>query len=125
MKRLRRLLSGQILVLTTLAMVAIIGFAALVVDIGFMYSARRRMQTAADAAAVAGATALRDGQSVTASAKNGSSINGFTDGQSNVTVTVNNPPGGRHVCRECQLCRGDRKATDVHLFPQRARVQFA
>jgi uncharacterized membrane protein len=94
MKCVRRPQSGQILVLTSLAMVAIIGFAALAVDIGFMYSGRRRMQTAADAAAVAGATALRDGQSVTASAKGGSSINGFTDGQSSVTVTVNNPPAG-------------------------------
>ena len=88
----RRQPSGQILVLTALAMVAVIGSAALAVDVGFLYSARRQMQTAADAAAVAGATALRDGQSVTGAAKTGSSLDGFTDGQNNVTVTVNNPP---------------------------------
>ena len=34
----------------------------LAVDVGLLYSTRRRMQTAADAAAIAGATALRDGQ---------------------------------------------------------------
>jgi uncharacterized membrane protein len=71
MKCFRRLQSGQIFVLTSLALVAIIGFAALAVDVGFLYSNRRRMQTAADAAAVAGATALRDGQSVTGAAKVG------------------------------------------------------
>ena len=92
MIRFRHRSSGQILVLTSLMMIAIIGFAALAVDIGFLYTSRRRMQTAADAAAITGATALRDGQSVNSAAKTGSSLNGFTDGQNSVTVTVNNPP---------------------------------
>ena len=50
--------SGQIAVLTAGAMLLIIGMAALAVDVGSLYATRRNMQTAADAAAVAGANAL-------------------------------------------------------------------
>jgi len=50
--------SGQVVVLAAGAMLLIIGFAALVVDLGFLYATRRNMQTAADAAAVAGSNAL-------------------------------------------------------------------
>lgn len=45
---------GQILFLMAVAMVVLIGFAALATDIGLLWSGRRRMQTAADAAAIAG-----------------------------------------------------------------------
>jgi len=50
-------------------MVILLGFTALAVDIGYLYSTQRRMQTAADAAAVAGATALRDGESYSGAVK--------------------------------------------------------
>ena len=60
---------GQILVLATITMVILLGFTALAVDIGYLYSTQRRMQTAADAAAVAGATALRDGESYSGAVK--------------------------------------------------------
>jgi uncharacterized membrane protein len=40
--------------LATISIVVLLGFAALAVDVGYLYSTRRRMQTAADAAAVAG-----------------------------------------------------------------------
>ncbi|MGC1255304.1 MAG: Tad domain-containing protein [Candidatus Acidiferrales bacterium] len=82
---------GQILVLATISMVMLLGFTALAVDMGYLYSTRRRMQTAADAAAVAGATALRDGESYTSAADDVASFNGFTNSQNNVTVTVSEP----------------------------------
>jgi hypothetical protein len=44
---------GQVLVLIILAIVGIMGFAALAVDIGRLYAERRRAQSAADAAAMA------------------------------------------------------------------------
>ena len=87
----RRQFSGQILILASIAMVVLLGFAALAVDMGYLYSTRRRMQTAADAAAVAGATALRDGESYTNAADDVASFNGFTNSQNNVTVTVSEP----------------------------------
>ena len=57
----RRSESGQVAVLAAAAMVIMIGFAALVVDVGFLYATQQNMQTAADAAAVAGANALLNG----------------------------------------------------------------
>jgi Flp pilus assembly protein TadG len=83
--------SGQILLLASIAMVVLLGFAALSVDLGLLYSVRRRMQTAADGAAIAGATALRDGQDYTKAAADVATINGFTDSQNNVAVTVGEP----------------------------------
>ena len=91
MKALQSGRSGQILMLATIAMVVLLGFSALAVDIGLLYSTRRRMQTAADAAAIAGATALRDGQDYSKAADDVSSFNGFTNSQNNVAVTVSEP----------------------------------
>jgi len=54
-------------------------------------------QTAADAAAVAGAADLTPGGWTTAG-QNASATNGFTNGANNVTVTMNNPPAsGPHA----------------------------
>ncbi len=47
--------SGQVLVLVVIALVALIGFAALAIDVGHSYAQRRQLQNAADAAALAGA----------------------------------------------------------------------
>jgi hypothetical protein len=50
------------------------------------------MQTAADAAAVAAAAALTDGDNVTTAGINAATLNSFINGSDNVTVTINNPP---------------------------------
>lgn len=83
--------------LAALALVALIGIAGLAVDIGYFYSARRQMQTAADAAAIAGINAELGSQSSNyqQAALDVATINGFTDGANGVTVTVAppaNPP---------------------------------
>ena len=83
---------GQLLFLTAIAMVVLIGFAALATDVGLLWSERRRMQTAADAAAIAGATALRNSESIASAADNVASLNGFTNGTNSATIAVNNPP---------------------------------
>src|SRR5258708_17015297 len=46
---------GQTLVLTALCMSVMLGFMALALDVGVLFHARRSLQTAADAAALAGA----------------------------------------------------------------------
>ena len=51
---------GQGLVLAALAMVVILGFAAMAVDVGYWYSQRGEVQKAVDAAALAGAWELPD-----------------------------------------------------------------
>ena len=45
---------GQILVMTTLAVIALFGILALAVDIGWAYYMRKNAQRAADAASMAG-----------------------------------------------------------------------
>lgn len=51
---------GQILVLVAVAMVVLLGIAALVVDVGFSWMLRRQEQNAADPGAIAAARWLRD-----------------------------------------------------------------
>jgi Flp pilus assembly protein TadG len=53
---------GNILALTALAMVCLIGFASLSIDVGIMLAARNQLQAAADAAALSGAMGLLDTQ---------------------------------------------------------------
>lgn len=58
----QRMERGQVLVLIVLALVALFGFAALAVDIGRLYAERRRIQSAADAAALSAAFAASQSQ---------------------------------------------------------------
>jgi Flp pilus assembly protein TadG len=51
---------GQSMALTVIFMVVLLGFAAMVIDVGSWYRAHRSVQSTADAAALAGAQALPD-----------------------------------------------------------------
>src|SRR5690348_9479746 len=102
--------AGQALVLTAVALVMLMGFAGLAIDMGVLRHEKRLQQTAADAAALAGANNLTYG-GVTAAGQAASAANGFSDtgttcstGCPNsgsvgfVTVTINNPPAsGPHA----------------------------
>ena len=88
----RKFESGQVMVLTAMALVVMMGFAALAVDVGLLWSQRRQMQTAADAGSIAAATALRYSQSYSAAATDTIKLNGFADGVGGVSVSVNRPP---------------------------------
>lgn len=59
-KKFVRKEDGQTLILIALMMVVLLGFAALVIDVGRLYVAKREMQNAADAGALAGAQDLPD-----------------------------------------------------------------
>src|SRR5947208_4682174 len=94
MKRLKDE-SGQALIITALCMTCLFGFAALATDVGIMLREKRMTQTAADGAAVAGASELFvGGTQVSTVAKAAAGLNGYSDGVNGVTVTVNGPPGG-------------------------------
>jgi hypothetical protein len=80
------------MLLVTVALIVLLGLAGLATDFGLLWTEKRQIQTAADAAAVAGALAVVSGGNVTTAAKTDSSVNGFTDGTQGVTVAVNNPP---------------------------------
>lgn len=85
---------GQFMVLFAIALVALVGMAGLAVDVGFFWNQRRRIQSAADAGAVAGAQELLQGNStdVTSAAQTDASLNGFANGVNGASVSVANPP---------------------------------
>jgi Flp pilus assembly protein TadG len=60
MRHLRRCERGQALVFVVLFMASMFGLAALVLDVGSWFRSQRQLQSAADAAALAGAQALPD-----------------------------------------------------------------
>lgn len=86
--------AGYLLVLFALSLVVLLGFIGLVVDVGYFEFTKRRMQTAADSAALAGAQELLRGNTsdVSSSAAHDATVNGYNDGSNGVTVTVNQPP---------------------------------
>lgn len=77
--------SGQALALTAVSLVALVGFAGLAIDMGVLRYEKHLQQTAADAAAIAGAYELKDptntGTAVILAGQNASAQNGFTDNQ--------------------------------------------
>ncbi len=60
-KRLRRSQDGRVVLLAAMMIVVLIGFAALVVDIGMVATANSELQNAMDSAALAGASKLLEG----------------------------------------------------------------
>jgi len=89
----RRNARGQFIVLATLGLTALIGLVGLAIDIGYIYSARRQLQTAADAAAIAGVNAQLNNQSSGSqqTALDIAALNGFTNGKNGVTINVGPP----------------------------------
>ena len=86
---------GQAVVMIAIVFLALMMAIGLAVDAGQLYSARRTMQEAADAAAYAGAVVRYQAGSVAtarAAAINDATLNGYTNGLNGFTVTVNAPP---------------------------------
>lgn len=86
---------GQAVVLIAIVFLGLIMAIGLAVDAGQLYSARRTMQEAADAAAYAGAVVRYQLGSVAtarAAAINDATLNGYTNGIGGFTVAVNAPP---------------------------------
>lgn len=86
--------SGNVLILAALSMTALMGFMALGVDVGTMFHAKRKAQTAADAGAIAAAQAKHYGFDMTAAGRADAQANGFQNGADGISVQVNNPPSG-------------------------------
>lgn len=84
--------NGQVFVLLVVVMVAILGFASLVFDVGSVYNERRAAQNAADNAALAGASAICANLDFNAVALDMADRNGFDNDGTTNTVTVNSPP---------------------------------
>src|SRR5437899_1061268 len=93
---------GQILAMMVISLMALCALVAVAADVGFFFDYRRRMQTAADAAAMAGAEHVRRERlqarvpsltDVQTQGYNASTSNGFTNGVDSTLVIVSWPPG--------------------------------
>ena len=60
-KRILKHAEGQILILTALGLVVVIGMAALSIDLGMAYAVKAKLKSAVDAASLAGAKAVKIG----------------------------------------------------------------
>jgi uncharacterized membrane protein len=103
---------GRTLVLTALCTTALLGFMALALDVGVLFRARRNMQIAADAAAMAGTTKLfyNGTANVQQKAFDAAKANGVDQAVSGNIVNVTLPPvsvGGK----SCATCVEVRLAT--------------
>ncbi len=81
--------SGQVIVLTALCLVVLLGFVGIAIDVGLLFRAKQNVRIAADAAAIAGALDLGYGRSPTTGALNAAAANGVIDP---AQVVVNSPP---------------------------------
>jgi hypothetical protein len=80
--------------------IIIMGFVSLATEVGYILLVQREMQSAADSAAVSGATALTRGTPANyqVEAQAVASASGFTNGSSGTVVTVSSPPtDGSHA----------------------------
>jgi len=104
LKRRLRNEEGQTLIFTALCMTMLLGFMALAMDVGLMFNARHRVQTAADAAAIAGAielgyygsTGSGTANNVAIAARRAAGLNGITDTTNQVAVNLS-PTDGYHT----------------------------
>jgi Flp pilus assembly protein TadG len=91
---LRRDQSGAVAIIFAITLTALLGFVALGVEVVFVLLKQREMQAAASGAALASAEALSNGNAagLAVEAQAIAASDGFENGVSGVTVTVNTPP---------------------------------
>jgi hypothetical protein len=121
--------AGNILLLTGLALTALMGFAGLAVDMGMLRYDKRLQQTAADAAALAGASNLAY-SGWQAGGQNAAAANLFTDSSGNtlatctgaaigtVCVEIDSPPvdgphAGQAGCSPAPSCYVEARVAEV------------
>jgi hypothetical protein len=86
---------GYVLVATTVFATVLLAFVGLAIDVGYLQWEKTHAQMAADAAAAGAGLQLLDGNgtsNIIGEGQYDASLNGFTQGVSNTTVTVNYPP---------------------------------
>lgn len=104
-KRLLTREDGQVLVLTLVCATLLMAFMALAIDVGLLFRARRNMQIAADAAAMAGAMQAFYGPTgnVNSAGQAAAKLNGVDGSVTGNTVTISYPPadGPNKTCGSC------------------------
>lgn len=97
--------AGQALILSLLTLTILLGFVGLAADVGTLFYSKRQLQTAADAAALAGASTLTTNtpalSTITTVANNDATLNGVTNGTNGFTVSVTWPYTPQSMCSNC------------------------
>ena len=102
---------GQVIVLVVVMLIVLLGFAALVIDVGYAYYAHRTLQASADAAALAGAQELPNATAAELVARQYSSSlgqkNAHTDLNGVTTTVTTKSASGGGVCSisHVPICR--------------------
>lgn len=93
-RNIRQSEEGAVAIHMAFMVTAMLGIAALAIDIGFAYFKQRQMQSAADGAAYSAAIAKSTGHPTAfrTEAYAVAGMVGFVNGSNGVTITVNNPP---------------------------------
>jgi len=108
MKKLMKVVKnedGQVLVMTSILLVVLLGFAALTIDLGRVYITKTKLQNVADAAALAGAQDLPFSSTDTRTAKSTANYYAEQNGVQESETTLNAPYNGDStkievVCRK-------------------------
>jgi Flp pilus assembly protein TadG len=109
---------GQAIVLLAISIVVLLGFAALAIDGGMVFSDRRHAQNAADAAALAGALQKSNGQSnpvIIAAAERSVESNGYTTEQMSVSISPFSDFSGSYTLVTVELT-ADTDTSFAHLI---------
>ena len=93
--RLHRDERGQTIILVALSLPFMLGFIGMATDVGALFKDKRTIQTAADAAAIAGALNLNYGN-YSQAAIDAAKANGYTNGSNGVVVDPEDPPKWAH-----------------------------
>src|SRR5437879_7955357 len=92
---------GQVLAMTAFSLIALCALVGLAADTGYFFDCKRQMQTAADAAALAGAEQLRRGGNgqIVSAADAAAASNGFTNNVSGTSIAVHIPPSSGYYTK--------------------------
>ncbi|WP_424362191.1 TadE/TadG family type IV pilus assembly protein [Methylocystis parvus] len=90
--KFRRAEDGVALAYFAAMLFALLGMAALAIDVSHAYANRQRMQSAADAAAMSGAIAVAYAQNEVTDGRAASASSGWADGANSISVAINRPP---------------------------------
>jgi Flp pilus assembly protein TadG len=113
--------NGQALVIVAIALVVLMAFVALAVDVGQWYQQRRQMQNAADAGALAGAKVLcMQGLGATTAARNAAVTYAQSNGAQTAPVTVPYQQGSCASQTNCVSVTA--QTTANNLFARAAQV---
>ena len=116
---------GQSLIIFVLLLTILLGFAALVLDVGIMSLSKSKLQNAADAAALAGVQELPDNPvEAKTSAQHYAAINGQSSDSTTVKVATNNSSVSVEVSRTTPMFLGKLLGVDISTVSAKATASI-